>query len=318
MTRAQLAPEAQRIHELTANRPSVTTLTPDEAREQSRARRELINRPIEPVAHVTDLTIDGSGGPLNLRRYDPAIHATSLPAIVFLHGGGWVVGDLDGHDPLCRQLANRVGATVFSVDYRLAPEAPYPAALDDVMSALRCVFDQAPSWHVDPSRVALAGDSSGGNLAAAAAIRWRDEGGPALAAQLLIYPVTLSAREPEGYDATLETAFLTASGMAWYSRHYLPDPDDAGLPYASPLLVSDASRLPPTVIVSAEVDVLCPQIWAYRDRLRAAQVPVVSLHYPGMFHGFITMSAEMEGARRALDEATNELATFLAEGVSTP
>jgi acetyl esterase len=234
---------------------------------------------------------------------------------VFLHGGGWVVGDLDGHDPLCRQLANRVGAIVFSVGYRLAPEAPYPAALDDAVAALRCIFDQALSWQVDPSRVALAGDSSGGNLAAAAAIRWRDEGGPELAAQLLIYPVTLAAREPEGYDETLETAFLTAAGMAWYSRHYLPDAADAQHPYASPLFVSDASRLPPTVIVSAEVDVLRPQVWAYRDRLEAAQVPVVSLYYPGMFHGFITMSAEMEGARKALDEATHALADLLAEGV---
>src|ERR1700733_8037430 len=116
MTRAQLAPEAQRIHELSANRPSVTTLTPDEAREQSRARRLLINRPIEQVAQVTDLTIDGPGGPLTLRRYDPSTDSAPLPAIVFLHGGGWVIGDLDGHDPLCRQLANRVGAIVFSVD----------------------------------------------------------------------------------------------------------------------------------------------------------------------------------------------------------
>jgi acetyl esterase len=314
MTHPQLAPEAQRILELSANRPLVTTLTPEEAREQSRARRLLVNRPAEPVASVGDLTVDGPGGPLTIRRYDPLTDTLPAPAIVFFHGGGWVVGDVDGHDPLCRQLANRVGATVFSVAYRLAPESPYPAALDDAVTALRCVFDQAVPWGIDPSRVAVAGDSSGGNLAAAAAIRWRDEGGPGLAAQLLIYPVTLCALEPEGYDATLETAFLTAPGMAWYTRHYLANAEDAAQSYASPLLVRDAGQLPPTVIVSAEVDVLRPQIWAYRDRLAAANVPLVSLYYPGLFHGFIAMSAELEGARRALEESTQALAAFLAEG----
>jgi acetyl esterase len=313
MALGKLEPEAQRIHDLMADRPAVASLTPDEAREQSRARRLLVNRPSEPVDEVIEASIEGPHGEIPLRCYypSPGLQRRERPSIVFFHGGGWVVGDLDGHDSLCRLIANRVKANVISVDYHLAPEYPFPIPIEEAAFSFSWVVDHAEELAIDGSRVAVAGDSSGGNLAAASCILLRDQGGHQPVAQLLIYPVVQCELRPEAYDSSLETAFLTGSAMAWYCRHYLVNPDDAKQAYASPLQAERVDDLPPAVVVLAEFDVLTPQIKAYCDRLRNASVPVVALEYDGVFHGFINMSAEMSSAANALDECTSTFSAVL-------
>ncbi|HEV2821181.1 MAG TPA: alpha/beta hydrolase [Solirubrobacteraceae bacterium] len=307
------------------------------ARAGYRALYEARIGPREPVARVRDLDADGvtvrsyvpaleEGGAGETRgregagldqgaaALDPPVARTAQAAILFLHGGGWVVGDLDGVDPLCRALANRTGAIVVSADYRLAPEHRFPAALDDAWTVLTWLHDHAGELGADPRRLAVAGESAGANLAAAAARRAHaDPAGahPRLRAQLLAYPALDAALATASYDE-LGTGFgLTREQMRWYWDAYAPD-GAARAPEASPLRAYDLAGLPPAVIVQAELDPLRDDGLDYAQRLRAVGVEADVHVWPGMVHGFLRYRGLLDDAHAALDEAAARLAALLA------
>jgi acetyl esterase len=259
------------------------------------ARRGAGYRP-EPVRDVADRRIDGPAGPVPVRLYTPLQDRGRV--ITYLHGGGWVVGDLDTHDPVCRRVANAVGATVVSVDYRLAPEHPHPAPLDDAMAALAWTADLHPGKpHV------VAGDSAGASLAAGAALRARDENGPVLAAQLLVYPATDPRMDTPSVRENGEGYFLTRTDMAWFYDQYTA-PGQRTEPVID-LLQADLVGLPPAVVATAEFDPLRDEGDAYADRLRSAGVTVRHVPGPGLIHGYFAflgvVAAADERSRDVLD-----------------
>jgi len=258
------------------------------------------------VARVEDRRIPGPGGEIPVRLYRPR-PSGSLPLLVFFHGGGFVVCDLDTHDPLCRLLANAVGCAVLSVDYRLAPEAKFPAAPEDCYAATCWAAENARALGADPARIAVAGDSAGGNLAAVVAQLARDRSGPRLAHQLLIYPVTNHAFDTASYRENAEGYFLTRAMMQWFWNHYLERPEQGRDPRASPLLAKELSGVAPTTVITAEFDPLRDEGEAYAERLRVAGVPVELQRYDGMFHGFFAMTEMLDTARDAMELANERL-----------
>ncbi|MFB6296440.1 MAG: alpha/beta hydrolase [Halobacteriales archaeon] len=232
-----------------------------------------------------------------------------FPVLTFYHGGGWVIGTLDTHEPICRALAGAADCVVVSVDYRLAPEHPFPAALEDCYAATRWVSDNAATLHADPDRVAVGGDSAGGNLAAAVAQACRDHGGPELVHQLLVYPVTDHAFDTDSYAENAEGYFLTRADMEWFWDHYLDSRFDGNNPYASPLRARDLGGLPPASVVTAGFDPLRDEGIAYAKRLDAAGVAVEHHHYDGAIHGFFGMLVEPEipQARDAVETTAADL-----------
>jgi acetyl esterase len=226
---------------------------------------------------------------------------------VFLHGGGWVLCSLDTHDQTCRALTRDAGTITVSVDYRLAPDGRFPAAAEDAYAATTWAAEHAGELGGDPRRLAVAGDSAGGNLAAAAALMARDRGGPALAFQLLVYPVLDHRRVTPSHRENAEGFFLTGVHMRWYWEQYLGPDGDGAHPYASPGLAGDLAGLPPAHIVTAECDPLRDEGEDYARRLRDAGVPVEVVRYDGMFHGFFGMAELLPGARRAQDAAFGAL-----------
>ena len=281
------------------------TLTIEEARRALEAAHAL-GGPPEPVQRVEDRVIPGPGGDLRLRLYRPA-GSGPFPILVFFHGGGWIRGSLDTHDGLCRSLANRAACLVLSVDYRLSPEVRFPAAVEDCFAATRWVADQAAALDGDPSRIAVGGDSAGGNLAAVVTLLARDRGGPALLYQALIYPVTNYAFDTPSYHENGTGYNLTRDAMIYYWNLYLGDPADGQNPLASPLKAPDLSGLPPALIITAEYDPLRDEGLAYADRLRAAGVPVQSTCYPGVFHGFLGQAALIDKGKQAIEEVAAAL-----------
>jgi len=230
------------------------------------------------------------------------------PALIYFHGGGFVFGNLDTHDSVCRAFAIESGAVVISVDYRLAPENKFPAAVDDSYAATQWVAANAGRLGIDASRIAVGGDSAGGNLATVVAMRCRDAGGPALALQLLIYPVTdVSSFETASHRELAEGYFLTRAAMEWFTGHYLASPDQVRHPEASPLLAKDLSGLPPAVVITAEFDPLRDEGEAYAKRLQQSGVSVTIKRYPGMIHGFISMHGVISGGREAIHETSRFL-----------
>jgi acetyl esterase len=265
-----------------------------------------LSGPAEDVASVVDTLADT----VPVRIYTPA-GEKPFPVLVFYHGGGWVIGDLDSHDGTCRSLANRAGCMVVAVDYRLAPEHPFPAAVDDAYAALGWVAKNIADFGGDGSRLAVGGDSAGGNLTAVVAQLARDRGGPALAFQLLIYPAT---DMDDASPSMLENAdgyLLSRAYMDWFRHHYLKDPADAASPLLSPARTSDLSGLPPTLVITAEFDPLRDQGAAYAKRLAAAGVPAEHLNYDGMIHGFFQMTGVLAAARDALAKSAAALRTAL-------
>ncbi|MDQ1375382.1 MAG: acetyl esterase, partial [Actinomycetota bacterium] len=232
-----------------------------------------------------------------------------LPVLVFFHGGGFVIGDLDTHDQVCRQLANGSHAIVVAVDYRLAPEHPYPAAPDDCFAATTWIHEHATELGGDPTRMAVAGDSAGGNLAAVVAQEARDKGGPPLKAQILIYPATDLSMQHPSITENGEGYLLTKEGMDWFMGHYAPDVDDVR---CSPLAAVDLSGLPPALVITAEFDPLRDEGEAYAAHLREAGVPVVLSRYDGMIHGFFQLGVLLDAGTKAVDEAARALAAALA------
>jgi acetyl esterase len=252
----------------------------------------------EEVDEVVDILIPGPGGDLPVRVYRPRSTGL-LPALVWFHGGGWVVGDLDTHDPVCRAIANRGPCVVVAVDYRLAPEHPFPAALEDAWVATEWVAEEALSLGIDATALAVGGDSAGGNLAAAVAQHAR-RGSLPVALQVLVYPVMDHDFESESY-ARLGTGLnLTRAKMQWYWSQYLGT-DDGTHPDASPLRASDLSDVAPALVLTAELDPLIAEGEAYAARLREAGVDVSATRFDGMIHGFVRMPALVDDAERAID-----------------
>jgi len=265
------------------------------------------------MASVTDRTVPGRGGDIPVRVYVPTTEPGPRPVLVYFHGGGWVIGDLETHDSTVRALASGSGATVVSVDYRLAPEHPFPAPLDDCLAAVRWVADHGAEIDVDPARLAVAGDSAGGNLAAAVALALRDTG-PALRAQVLVYPVTDGTLGEPSMDENGDGYFLTKATMAWFWDHYMGDRDRATEPTASVLHAPDEALagLPPALVITAEFDPLRDEGEAYASRLAAAGADVTTSRYDGMIHGFFSMGDFVPEGKAAIDEASEMLRAALA------
>jgi acetyl esterase len=267
------------------------------------------NRPQGPLAFpgvtVSDVQVDGGGHAIPVRLYQP--HGTGpFPTMLNFHGGGWVIGNLAMDDRRCARMAAEAGVLVASVDYRLAPEHPYPAAIEDGLAVLRWAGSGAGAFDADPQRLAISGSSSGGNIAAALALICRDRGGPALKFQLLNYPVTDSRLDFPSYGEFGQGPGVTAAMMAWFWDVYAGDNDrsDGRL---SPLRATDVSGLPPTVITTAACDVLRDEAEAYGERLRQAGVPVILARYEGVPHGFLTLAIEVPQARAAVNLAIEHL-----------
>jgi acetyl esterase len=295
-------PQAQRVLDATAalGLPPIEKMSPAEARESMRSRTAALG-PFEEVARVQDHRVPVAGGEIVARAYTPAGKGP-FPAYIYFHGGGWVIGDIETHDGICRSLANASGAVVISVDYRLAPEHKYPVAAEDSYAATEWVVRESAKLGIDPRRIAVGGDSAGGNLAAAVCLMSRDRNGPAIALQVLVYPVTQYGLDTRSYRDYADGYLLTRNGMRWFWDHYLKRSEDGAEAYASPLSAPRLDGLPPALIITAEFDPLCDEGEAFAARLRQSGVPVTLTRYPGMVHGFIRMLNIMDKARAARDE----------------
>jgi acetyl esterase len=306
-------PDTQLILDMMAAADPIdfSDLDPDAFRELFRAGLGALDVAAAgpPEEEAEDRTIPGPAGPLRLRIYRPPLTGPT-PLIVFFHGGGWVIGDIDTHDGSSRILSRRTGAVVVSVDYRLAPEDRFPAALDDCFAATSWVAAHAAELGGDPSRLGVAGDSAGGNLAATVSQRAARDGGPAIAAQALVYPATDFSTARPSLQANGEGYLLTADSVRWFQAQYLGDHDPAD-PGASPLLGSLAG-LPPAVVATAEFDPLHDEGVAYADALRQAGVEVLLLDFAGLVHGFMGLGTLSSASARATDEVWSAFATLLA------
>ena len=259
-----------------------------------------------PVADVRDRLIPGPMTDIPVRIYQPSSHGVH-GALVYFHGGGWVIGSIESHDEICRRLCQRAMVCVISVDYRLAPEHRYPAAVEDCMGAVVWVAEHASELRIDATRIGVAGDSAGGNLAAAVALMIKDRGGPPLRLQLLIYPVTDAVFETGSYQDNAEGFLLSRRAMQWFWEHYVPDPVDRTLSYAAPLRASDLEGLPPALIQTAEFDPLRDEGEAFAAALREAGVDVKATRYNGLIHGYFGMEDAVKAARAAVQEAVDYL-----------
>ena len=305
-------PAARALLDLIVQRgvPPTHTLTPDEARRAFLERRSFTQPAPPDVASVRDET----SGPVAMRVYRPlgAAAGATLPALVYFHGGGWVIGDLDTHDTLCRELANGAGVCVVAVDYRRAPDHRFPAAVDDCYAATRWIVAQAAALRIDPTRLAIGGDSAGGNLAAVVAIAARDAGDLPLAYQLLIYPATDQRAASPSHTANGQGYLLTSDSVAYYRAHYLEREEDWPDWRASPLLHEDLSRLPPALVLTAGFDPLRDEGAAYADRLSAAGNRVAYVCFERQIHGFILMGKVLDEANAAVALCASELKRALA------
>jgi acetyl esterase len=291
-------------------------MTPDEARRASRERAELLRQDREPVARVEEREVPTGDGEVRVRTYAPA--GRSGAALIYLHGGGWVLGDLDGPDALCRAIANRASCLVVSVEYPLAPERKFPAALEASYAVTRWVSENASDLEVDMQRLGVGGESAGGNLAAAVALLARDRGGPPLAFQLLLVPVMDHAFDTVSYVENADGYGLTRAEMMWFWRHYLRDDAEGANAYASPLRAPDLHGLPRALVVTAEFDPLRDEGEAYARRLSDAGVPVELRRIEAVVHGFLGMAGEADVARRAVDGIVHAVRDALAAAADVP
>jgi acetyl esterase len=306
-----LDPESQRLIALmvAANRPAWTTLSPQAARDQYLSLRPAAQGPRPPDVSVVDRAAPGPAGEIPVRIYRPASLAADalLPGLVYAHGGGWVFGNLDSHDVLCAQLALEAGIAVFAIDYRLAPEARFPGAFDDVVAGLQWVAKNGPSVGIDPTKLAIGGDSAGGNLAAAVSIWARDHGGPKLLLQLLAYPVTDAVGRAESYRRYEDGYGLNAVTMEWFFDHYTPDKSLRSDWRVSPLRASSLGGLPPALVITAGYDPLRDEGRAYAFRLQQDGTLADLAEFGGMLHGFLSSPMLLHGARRGTSLAAAAL-----------
>jgi acetyl esterase len=296
-----LDPQAKQVLEQIA----ALGLPPNHLVSPAQARLNMKSRPRAAgpeVAKVEDRLIPGPRVELPVRVYTPA-GTGPFPILVWYHGGGWVVGDLDTADPTARHLTVGASCVVVSVDYRLAPETKFPGAADDCYAATVWAAQNAARINGDPQRIAVGGDSAGGNLAAAVALMARDRGGLSLTFQLLVYPVIARDYSTASYRQNAEGYGLTLDGMQWYWDQYLQNPAEASDPYAAPLTAKDLKGLPPALVITAEYDPLCDEGEAYAKRLQAAGVPTTCTRYDGMIHGFFGMAAVLDKGQQAVAEA---------------
>ncbi|MBO0711201.1 MAG: alpha/beta hydrolase [Acetobacteraceae bacterium] len=291
--------------------PPFEALSPTQARLIALGFRDLQGE-AEPVGEIRDSLVPGPAGSLPVRLYHPA-PGEARPLVVYFHGGGWVIGDVEIVDKPCRALANASGCAVASVNYRLSPESKFPAPVEDCYRATTWLAEHAGDYGASSGRVAVAGDSAGGNLAAAVALMARDRGGPKLAYQLLIYPVTAPAQgtQSASYTENAEGYLLTRAGMEWFWDHYLALPEDGRNPYASPLHAADLRGLPPAMVVTAGFDPLRDEGRAYAKRLAEAGVAVREAHYGDMIHGFFWMAGALDRGRELITEMGGELGARL-------
>lgn len=287
--------------------PPFEQLGPTQARVIALGFRDLQGE-AQPVGEVRDILVPGPAGNLPVRLYHPA-PGKARPLVVYFHGGGWVIGDVELVDKPCRALANASGCVVASVNYRLSPESKFPAPAEDCYQATKWLAEHAQEIGARPGTLAVAGDSAGGNLAAAVALMARDRGGPKLAYQLLIYPVTAPAKgtRSASYTENADGYLLTRAGMEWFWDHYLAQAEDGRNPYASPLFAEDLRGLPPAMVVTAEFDPLRDEGRAYAKRLAEAGVAVREAHYADMIHGFFWMAGALERGRELTAEIGREL-----------
>jgi acetyl esterase len=308
-----LHPQARALLDLMEARrvPPTHTLSPADARALYRDRRAYTQPDPPAVGEVRGLAAEGPAGPIPLRLYRPLESGADgtgapLPVLVYFHGGGWVIGDLDTHDTLCRQLANGSGCAVVAVDYRMGPEHRFPAAVDDCIAATRWVHRQAGSLGLDARRIAVGGDSAGGNLAAVVAIAARDAGAPAIAWQLLIYPATDMRRVAPSHTTNGSGYLLTRDTIDYFHDHYIVDPRDDLDWRASPLLHPDLARLPAALVLTAGYDPLRDEGLQYAAALTAAGGRASEVCFERQLHGFILMG-------RVLDEANTAVSLCAAE-----
>ena len=285
------------------NAPGWNEMTPNEGRAVFAGLTGLFGQ--GPAVHRVENRTLGSG--LRVRVYTAAATDKPLPALMYFHGGGWVLGDLDTHDALCRRLADEASCVVVAVDYRRAPEHKFPAALDDCFAATEFVVENAEAFGVDRDRVIVAGDSSGGNLAAAVALRAREQGGPALTAQVLIYPVLDHRFDTPSYTQFAEGYGLTRSAMVWFWEQYLGTAGDGAIEFASPLRAGDLRGLPPAHVITAGYDVLRDEGERFAARLREAGVTTTTRRYDGMIHGFVHFCGLFDTGRQAVSDVAKVL-----------
>ncbi|MBW1943980.1 MAG: alpha/beta hydrolase [Deltaproteobacteria bacterium] len=290
-----------------AGAPPTHTLSPVEARELRNPVTIEWGGPSIDFPGVSNRDIPGPAGDIPIRIYRPKGDGP-FPALVYFHGGGWVIGNLDTHDNVCKDLAKKTICTVVSVDYRLSPEHKFPTAAEDAYAATRWVTENGPQIGVDPARIAVGGDSAGGNLATVVCLMARERGGPALVYQVLIYPVTdLSSADRKSYRDHGEGYILTTESMAYFRSHYIGQEEDTLHPHASPLLASDLKGLPPALILAAEIDILKDEGSEYAKRLQEAGIPTKYLCIDGMIHAFFNMAGVVGKAGDTHDLVAGEL-----------
>jgi acetyl esterase len=294
-----------------ADAPPIESLPLDVAREGAIAMVQATEGPKQPVASVEDRELLTGAGPRWARVYRPVATDDPLPIVAYFHGGGWVIMGIETHDNICRRLTNATGAVVVSIDYRLAPEHRFPAALDDCFAATQWLAEHGRDVGGDPTRLVVAGDSAGGNLAAAVALRAR-AAGPELRGQVLVYPACDAAGETESIRANGEGYLLTATTMAWFWDCYLGPDGDPADPFASPIHAADLAGLPPALVITAEYDPLRDEGDAYARRLDGFDVRVVQRRFNGVIHGFLGMEALVPEA----DTAMGEIGAFVRDVVA--
>ena len=298
-----LHPQARALLDLIDQRaaPAVHEQTPPEARESYRARRFFTQPDGQPVAQVRELTADGPHGPIAMRMYRPMPDTSAtLPVLVYFHGGGWVIGDLDTHDAQCRALADGSGCAVVSVDYRMGPEHRFPAAVDDCLAATYWVRRNAGELNVNPNKLAVGGDSAGGNLAAVIALAARNAGDLPVAYQLLIYPATVQRRVTRSGAVNGQGLLLTVDSMRYFHDHYIDDDRHDHDWRAAPLLCDDLGRLPPALVLTAGFDPLRDEGIEYAHRLTQAGNRATLVSFERQIHGFITMGKVIDEAEEAI------------------
>ncbi len=289
-------------------------MTPQEIRADRVAHADVmavLGGPLQEVTRVEDRTIPGPAHTIPIRVYWPEA-GNKLPALVYYHGGGWVFGSLDSVDRSCRALANASGCVIISVDYRLAPEHKFPAAVEDADAALRYVAEHAAEFNIDPNRIAVGGDSAGGNLAAVVCLMARDRGGPKIAFQLLVYPVTDYDDDRPSSQEFAQGHFLTRPMMDYFWGHYLAGPEDGRRPYASPINADSLAGLPPAMVITAECDPIRDQGESYAQRLRESGVSVSVKRYEGAIHAFFNLAGVVDAGKQAVADAGATLRTALA------
>ncbi|MGI9522617.1 MAG: alpha/beta hydrolase [Hyphomicrobiaceae bacterium] len=310
-----LDPGAQEVLELiqAMDRRPFHELTTEEARNAyARSRQALQPEPV-PVAQVHDLWCPGPGGRIRMRLYRSVTRQRdrTQPALVYFHGGGWVLGDLDSHDGVCREIANRTAIAVVSVDYRLGPEHLFPAAVEDAIAATAWIEDHAPDLGIDDQRIAVGGDSAGGNLAAVVAINARDSGRPAIKAQVLAYPVVDMSLSQASHARLADVPPIPPATMRWFFDRYCRDENDKTDWRAAPLLAKSHANLPPALIIVGGYDPLCDEGEAYAQKLRSQGSEAEVYRMPGQIHGFLTMSKIITEADQAHEAMTRTLQRYL-------